>query len=225
MANNLWKNVTSDPPRGSNKRSRRMVAPLYQGVSIVQWDTLLPDILCDELIKHFTENCPETEGYAISNKDHRKVVSRWALPGDWVPSFISNYINIANEQMFQFDLCGIHYTECHMLEYGPGHYYHWHADAAVENTTLFPPKAWAQTELQTKDYVRKISYTLQLSNEDEYTGGDVQLIDTFTNKLITVPKKRGSLVLFDSRISHRVKPVKTGNRTTLVGWALGPKWR
>lgn len=225
MANNLWKNVTSDPPRDTNMPQRRAVLPIYGGTSIVTWDTCLPDILCDELVKHFSNNCPVSEGKARNNAGHRKVDVRWALPGDWVPSFISNYINVANEQMFQYDLCAIHHTECHMLEYGPGHYYHWHADAAIENTSLRHPATWQATEMQTIDYVRKISYTLQLSGEDDYTGGDIQLVDSFTNRLITVPKKRGTLVLFDSRVTHRVKPVKTGNRTALVGWALGPKWK
>lgn len=226
LANNLWNNVTSKPSRGGRSEKRRMVAPYYNGASVATWNTLLPDILCDELVKHFSENSPVSNGGVDGpNKDHRSVITRWALPGDWVPSFISNYVNVANEQMFEYELNAIHYTECHMLEYGPGHYYHWHCDAAVENTTLKPPRTWQTTEMCNQDYVRKISFTLQLSNEDDYTGGDIQLVDSFTNKMITVPKTRGTLILFDSRITHRVKPVKTGKRVALVGWALGPKWK
>ena len=41
----------------------------------------------------------------------------------------------------------------------------------------------------------------------------------------TLPKERGMFSVFDSRTLHRVLPVTKGTRKTLVGWAIGPKWK
>lgn len=65
---------------------------------------------------------------------------------------------------------------------------------------------------------------MQLSDEDEYEGGELQLLDP-TGHLYTVPKERGTISIFDSRLSHRVRKVKSGCRKSLVGWVVGPRWR
>ena len=31
--------------------------------------------------------------------------------------------------------------------------------------------------------------------------------------------------LFDSRTQHRVLPVKSGLRKSIVGWTVGPRWK
>ena len=228
---NLWTNNAVIPKDNSSSTSNiKPFATLSKGSSIVQWDTHLPDILCDEITNHYLDNCRSQDGVAKGDdkKDTptRKVEARWSLPFDWVPSFMANYVNIMNEQAFQYDLRALQWTECHHLTYMPGHYYDWHLDTSPEQTTLLPPTNWTNINIDITEYVRKISFTLQLSNEDEYTGGDIQLVDDAHGKvLVTVPKKKGTLVMFDSRIPHRVKPVKSGKRCALVGWALGPKWR
>ena len=47
---------------------------------------------------------------------------------------------------------------------------------------------------------------MQLSHPDDYEGGNVQLLDEGGNPYI-VPRKRGTIVLFDSRTQHRVLKV------------------
>lgn len=227
--NNLWKKVTSDPP-AKKTRSYRVVEPLLPAASAVQWKTRLPKVLCDEMVDYFLTNCEPVEakvGGQTSHKTtkHRETLTRWALPGDWVPSFISNYINLANEQLFEYDITALHHMETHMLEYGVGHYYHWHSDTSNEQTSMNACTSSYRTHMKYTDYVRKLSYTLQLSDSDDYTGGDMQLVDPFNKDLCTIPRERGQLIIFDSRTPHRVKPVKTGTRYALVGWALGPKWK
>ena len=51
---------------------------------------------------------------------------------------------------------------------------------------------------------------------DEYEGGNVQLLDEAGNSYI-VPRKRGTIVLFDSRTQHRVLKVTKGTRKSIVG--------
>ena len=47
------------------------------------------------------------------------------------------------------------------------------------------------------EMVRKLSFAMQLSDPDDYEGGNVQLLDEAGNSYI-VPNKRGTIVLFDS---------------------------
>ena len=72
--------------------------------------------------------------------------------------------------------------------------------------------------------LRKLSFTLQLSDENEYGGGELQLI-TDDRRMIQVPKTKGLLVVFKSDMLHRVRPVKSGLRKSIVGWITGPAWK
>jgi len=74
------------------------------------------------------------------------------------------------------------------------------------------------------ELVRKLSFALQLSHHDDYEGGNVQLIDE-NGEYYVVPRKRGTIVLFDSRTQHRVMKVKSGVRKSIVGWTVGPRWK
>ena len=74
------------------------------------------------------------------------------------------------------------------------------------------------------EYVRKLSFTLQLSDPDDYEGGNIQFIDD-ENKSFMAPRQRGAMILFDSRTQHRVLKVKKGVRRSIVGWVLGPRWK
>ena len=102
-----------------------------------------------------------------------------------------------------------------------------HVDSQANNMLAYaPPAHQMYLNYPIKEWTRKLSFTLQLSDESDYTGGDVELA---TNDDLTEPfvisKERGSLVVFDSKIKHRVLPVETGNRKVLVGWAVGPRWK
>ena len=74
------------------------------------------------------------------------------------------------------------------------------------------------------ELVRKLSFVLQLSDPDDYEGGNLQLLDEAGNSYIA-PRQRGTVILFDSRTQHRVQKVRTGVRKSLVGWTVGPRWK
>ena len=68
---------------------------------------------------------------------------------------------------------------------------------------------------------RKISVTVQLSDESEYEGGDVNL-----ENVGTIPfKGKGDMIIFPSVFGHEVLPVTSGIRKSLVIWLTGPKLR
>jgi PKHD-type hydroxylase len=113
--------------------------------------------------------------------------------------------------------------------YQAGQYYHWHNDAGL--ATQYKPIAvgnCAQSLVQDHlnhsiEMVRKLSFVLQLSNHDDYEGGNLQLLDE-TGKSYIAPRKRGTMILFDSRTQHRVQKVRSGTRKSLVGWVVGKRW-
>ena len=67
---------------------------------------------------------------------------------------------------------------------------------------------------------RKLSMTVQLSDPDDYTGGELLIYPEFV-----AAKERGSLTVFPSFMCHNVLPVKTGVRYSLVSWVAGPPFR
>ena len=73
------------------------------------------------------------------------------------------------------------------------------------------------------ELVRKLSFSIQLSHPDDYEGGNVQLLDEAGNNYIA-PRKRGTIVLFDSRTQQSSKSYK-GTRKSIVGWVVGPRWK
>jgi PKHD-type hydroxylase len=64
---------------------------------------------------------------------------------------------------------------------------------------------------------------VQLSDETDYDGGILQL--NVGHQLLEVPKLKGSLSIFPSYLLHRVTPVVTGVRKSLVSWVSGPNLR
>ena len=72
---------------------------------------------------------------------------------------------------------------------------------------------------------RKLSVTVQLSNPEDYEGGDffMEKVDHHPPKDII--RKQGTILIFPSLILHGVTPVTQGVRYSLVGWYLGNGWK
>lgn len=67
---------------------------------------------------------------------------------------------------------------------------------------------------------RKLSFSVQLSDTEDYFGGDLQLNNCSTVK---APRTKGSITIFPSHVLHEVTPVTEGVRYSLVGWVIGEK--
>ena len=138
----------------------------------------------------------------------------------WIYKEIQPYVNQANQNAgwnFNWD-----YSEsCQFTKYKPGQYYDWHCDS------------WEgvyEKEGPTKGKIRKLSVTVSLSDEQDYSGGELE----FQFRNVDNPKvkhackeilPKGSLVVFPSFVWHRVKPVTKGVRYSLVVWNLGYPFR
>ncbi len=71
--------------------------------------------------------------------------------------------------------------------------------------------------------IRKLTFSIQLTDEKKYEGGE--LILYVDGRQVTAPKSKGTIVFFESDIMHEVKPVKKGIRHALVSWIGGPNLR
>ena len=69
----------------------------------------------------------------------------------------------------------------------------------------------------------KLSFIIQLSDVDDYEGGNVQFLDEGGGKYY-MPRQRGCIGVFDSRTQHRVQKVTKRRRKSLIGFCLGPQW-
>ena len=61
---------------------------------------------------------------------------------------------------------------------------------------------------------RRISVIVQLSDPDDYRGGEVRIIDAEH----TIARQRGTATLFPADMLHQVHPVITGRRYALITW-------
>ena len=141
-----------------------------------------------------------------------------------------HYIQRANRENFLYDLRCIDGESMQYTQYGPGQFYSWHNDAGI--ACHYKPQTVGNRQdglandfvNENIELVRKLSFVLQLSDHDDYEGGNLQLLDE-AGKSYIAPRKRGTVILFDSRTQHRVLPVKSGLRKSIVGWTVGPRWK
>ena len=73
------------------------------------------------------------------------------------------------------------------------------------------------------NYHRKLSVVLQLSNPEDYTGGD--LVINPGGELLYPDKTQGTVIFFPSILQHEVTPLESGNRYSIVSWISGPPWK
>lgn len=166
-----------------------------------------------------------------SQDDFKKRNSKnaWISTDSWIAGFLWHYINKANRENFLYDLTNIDNETIQYTSYGEGEFYGWHEDATLP--LFYKAHSGNDRELLIQDsinkqaeHVRKLSFSVQLSSPDDYEGGNLQLMDD-CGKLYYAPRRRGSVVLFDSRTRHRVLKVTKGKRKSLVGWVVGPRWK
>jgi PKHD-type hydroxylase len=193
------------------------------------------DIIEEDLKDNFDHHLQDSrvgEGdYGTIDKDKRNTRNSWVPTTHWIAGFVWHYVMRANRENFLFDLTNIDGESLQYTVYGEGEYYGWHNDQGV--SSYYKPISSgnrgnggeiAQDFLNVNcELVRKLSFSLLLSDPDTYEGGNLQLLDE-SGKSYYAPRQRGTIILFDSRTQHRVKKVTKGVRKSLVGWVCGPRW-
>jgi PKHD-type hydroxylase len=142
-------------------------------------------------------------------QSHRKCMVSWIEPttpgSGWVFEKASHLIAQVNDSLYQLDLFG--FTErLQFTVYETGHFAHWHLDLGPDRYSI-----------------RKLAFTIQLSDPADYEGGEFEIL-TF-HEPFTLPKTRGTMIVFPAYVLHRVKPITAGVRMSLIGWIGGPHYR
>jgi PKHD-type hydroxylase len=198
------------------------------------YTTELPKDIIEILEKDIQKFDSVAQESKISGEQVDKIIrnskNAWIPTSHWIGGFIWHYIQRTNRENFCYDLTAIDGENIQYTQYGAGQFYDWHIDSGID-VAYKPQQIVASANNIYQDvitlqgeYVRKLSFTLQLSGPEDYTGGEVQFMD-HGRKTYFAPKQRGTLVMFDSRTPHRVRKVKSGMRKSLVGWVVGPRWK
>ena len=139
------------------------------------------------------------------NKSYRSSKIKW-LPENndtkWIYNTLKILVKKANK-IWNFDLVGFgENIQIGEYSYHDNGHYDWHLDIGEDCN------------------YRKISISVQLSDPNDYEGGELQF---FTNRNIrTAPKNKGDVIIFPSYFLHRVTNVTKGKRRSLVLWVTGP---
>jgi PKHD-type hydroxylase len=125
----------------------------------------------------------------------------------WIYDKITPIIKGINEKMFGYDLIGLNGLQVAKYDSLESGFYGSHKDTKPVG-----------------GLVRKLSFTIQLSDEETYDGGDLLIYNSLTSSM-KMQRKLGSLTLFPSYETHEVTAVTKGVRYSLVGWMIGPSFK
>jgi len=143
--------------------------------------------------------------------DHRRSFVSW-IPSNnetfWIYRKLTDLIKQNNEEFFKFDLDKIERLQFTYYDSAEQGCYKTHKDPLIWDTP----------------HNRKLSLVLQLSDPDEYEGGQL-LIYQNSKEPILIPRQKGMIVMFPSYTLHEVTPVTKGERYSLVAWIHGPPFR
>ena len=169
-------------------------------------------------IQEYISNLSDSD-YSLSEFEHydgfedkkydkyRSCMVHYPKDSSIISRVAKNYFHSLNNQFWNYDLKNL--FEFQLIKYDVGGNYHWHCDYGIS------PK---------RGMVRKLSMSLQLTPPEEYHGGELQVVD-YANHTLTIPGDLGTVIVFDSKLPHKVWPVVWGQRISLVGWANGPRLR
>tara|TARA_R110000868_G_scaffold387475_2_gene656075 strand:- start:601 stop:1188 length:588 start_codon:yes stop_codon:yes gene_type:complete len=172
------------------------------GFTTQEVDTIVNGSLEYEFQRAVIMDEGNTDKFRKSNIKWLPFDSKW----EWVIDKIMSQVTEANSAIWNFELKSIidniQYTEYE----GNGGHYDWHLDIGPGSISH-----------------RKISIVIQLSDPNDYVGGDLQIMTG--SEYTTIPRGKGNVVVFPSFLLHRVVPLTSGNRKSLVLWVGGDHYK
>jgi|TARA_R110000803_G_scaffold86261_1_gene152607 PKHD-type hydroxylase len=180
---------------------------------------LLPINFCDDVIA-YGNSLKQKQAEVFGNlkgEDLNKIRQSnvvW-MEDCWIFRHLKPFIEIANKNAgWNFQIDGT--EQMQFTKYKLNGHYDWHVDTgSVPYNDVTNQKTFGK--------IRKISLTCSLADGLNYKGGTFQLKGPENDQIIEVDelRKKGSVVLFPSYLRHRVAPVTSGERYSLVCWVLG----
>jgi PKHD-type hydroxylase len=147
----------------------------------------------------------DTDSYKTNNRDIAYITPQ--PYNQWLYELLFPLALEANKDLFHFDI-DIVTDPIHYVVYPEdGGHLDWHMDVGAYGVNR-----------------RKLAMTVQLSDSDDYEGGDFE-IWLGGDKANTVPREKGDVIIFPAFCMHRVKPITRGERRCLVFWTGGRPFR
>ena len=169
------------------------------------WESEIPSNICDQIID-CSNKIKYEKGLTQYSDDGRKVNIKFLYEEfNWINALIFGYGLFANCKNFKYDLSKCDMEAVQLSRYGVGQFYGKHMDF--------------NSDEERKSHTRKLSMSIQLSDENSYEGGDLLLY--YSGDVYHTPKSKGSVIVFDSRLTHEVTPIIKGERHSLVKWIHG----
>lgn len=141
-----------------------------------------------------------------SETNIRKSLVSWLLKedkeNDWLYDKLIDFAYYVNKELWNFDINFLVDDIQYSQYLSDSNHYDYHLDLGPGMLSL-----------------RKISIVVQLSDSNDYEGGDLQILKG--KNPINLPRDKGSVFLFPSFLLHRVTPVTSGQRDSLVLWLCG----
>ena len=165
-------------------------------------------ILYMESLQNFGKGQVGSQG-AEAEKEVRDSDIAWIYPDQhshWLFERLGLITATVNHHQFMYDIKGVEVLQ--YTKYNLNQHYSWHWDV----------------EFGWQNYQRKISAVMMLTGPDEYEGGELEVCNNgnFENTQVLKPNK-GDIVFFASWMPHRVRPVTSGERKSLVMWVMGKR--
>jgi|TARA_R110000823_G_scaffold55949_1_gene136361 PKHD-type hydroxylase len=193
---------------------QHLLTPHSKGIEpFAWWDDGFTDEQLDWLQQKAREATQEAQvgggnGGEVNDKVRRSELN-WLHKDPecaWVFEQLAHVAASLNAAHFGFDLTGfgeaLQLTNYHEARQGN---YIWHQDFGAANVS------------------RKLSMVLQLSDPNDYEGGELQILTS--GQPTGMQKKRGLITVFPAWTLHQVTPVVRGTRQTLVTWVSGPAFK
>ncbi len=147
-----------------------------------------------------------TDDLEIKRKSEIKWLKKEVPDFRWLYEKFITMVTEANKALWNFDLTEIIDDLQYTAYNHDGGHFDWHMD------------------LGSGKYARrKVSITMQLSDPEDYEGGDFEFM--IGNEVVKLPRKKGCVIVFPSYFLHRVTPVTKGTRKSLVLWIYGQPFR
>ena len=121
-------------------------------------------------------------------------------------NFIYSIIYENSYKLFNYDLWdhSVGKEDIKIIKYKKDDFFNWHYDYSNQLKSI-----------------RKINFSIQLSDSNSYEGGDLEFFE------LSIPynKSKGSIIIYPSFFPHRITPVTKGIRYCLVGHLNGPDFK
>ena len=201
---------------------------IRKGTQWVSWDNAFTDEeletikIANNTNRNITKHVDVTTGDGATRKTDKYVYPKNLESFDFVRHRFKKIIDIVNSQYFRFMLGEtMHFRS--IVYSQPGDHLEWHMD----NLNWVN---WDQSEGEDKEYdtstifePRKLTAVIQLSDPDEYSGCDVEVMTD--GGIHTAEKKKGLINIWPGYMVHRVTPLISGRRETLGVYVTGPRFK